>query len=176
MLPQTTVALRVSWESILRWPTWNGRNPSSSSSSFFSNQPNTLTREVTQLKRPSIVRKILKDGSFVFSWKLYVERLSLSYVSLVPRQALKYRLSKKQLLKAWPRFLASSAYSLGVFCDLLEGSGNQARAMCLLLPILPCYSNWACCRPRNNDFVLCVGETNNTAIFMHIKKNRNESP
>ena len=42
---------------------------SSSSSSLFSNQPSTLMQEVTQLKRPSIVRKFPKDGSFVLSLK-----------------------------------------------------------------------------------------------------------
>ena len=32
---------------------------------FFSSQPSTLTREVTQLKQPSIVKIIPKDGKFV---------------------------------------------------------------------------------------------------------------
>ena len=37
--------------------------------SFFSSQPSAVTREVTQLKQPLILRKFLKDGPFVLSLK-----------------------------------------------------------------------------------------------------------
>ena len=40
-----------------------------SSSSFFYSQPSAVTREVTQLKQPSIVRMFPKNGLFVLSLK-----------------------------------------------------------------------------------------------------------
>ena len=71
MLPQYKVALRVSKNyskvAYLKWS--KSKIVAASFSSFFFNQPSILMREVTQLKRPSIVRKISEGGSFVLSLK-----------------------------------------------------------------------------------------------------------
>ena len=69
MLPQYTVALRVSRNyskvAYLKWLKFR----IVLLSFFFSSQPNTLTQEVTQIKWPSFVRKFPKDSSFVLSLK-----------------------------------------------------------------------------------------------------------
>ena len=69
MLPQYTVALRVSRNyskvANLKWSKFRNCSPFF----FFSSQPSTIMWEVTWLKQPSIMRKFPKDGSFVVSLK-----------------------------------------------------------------------------------------------------------
>ena len=65
MLPQSTVALRASRS----YSKVAYLKQSKSRKLFFSNSPSTLTQEVTQLKRPSIVKKFPKDVPFVLSLK-----------------------------------------------------------------------------------------------------------
>ena len=69
MLPPSTVALTVSRSYSKVAYLKRSKSRIVQSSYFFSNSPSTLTREVTRLKWPSIVRKFPKDGSFVLSLK-----------------------------------------------------------------------------------------------------------
>ena len=71
MRPQYTVALRLSrsYSMVAYLKRSKSRIVHLLSYSFFSSQPSTLMREVTQLKQPLIVRESPKDGYFVLRLK-----------------------------------------------------------------------------------------------------------